>query len=222
MASVNKVIIVGNLGADPEVRQFPSGGSVTHINVATSERWTDKQTGQPREQTEWHRISLFNRLGEIAAQYLRKGSSVYIEGSLHTRKYTDQQGIERYSTEIKAQSMQMLGGSSYGSRSDGQQEGGFSGGYQNPPTYQNNVNASAQNFNTNTSSTFNSGGQNWHNQNPAFGGQSGYHPSNVVGHNQAPQATTTNTNQFMNNPPTAQPSKVITPPPSVADDDMPF
>ncbi|OPH36257.1 single-stranded DNA-binding protein [Moraxella equi] len=108
MSSVNKVIIVGRLGADPEVRQFQNGGQVTNLSIATSDRWTDKQTGEQKEQTEWHRVSLYNRLAEIAGQYLSKGSLVYIEGSLHTRKYTDQQGIERYSTEIKAQSMQML------------------------------------------------------------------------------------------------------------------
>lgn len=107
--------------------------------MATSDRWTDKQTGEQKEQTEWHRISLFNRLGEIAAQYLRKGSSVYIEGSLHTRKYTDNQGIERYTTEIKANQMQMLGG-----RNDGGYQGGgfnrqdnYNGGYQNNGGYNN-------------------------------------------------------------------------------------
>lgn len=110
MSSVNRVIIVGRLGQDPEVRQFQNGGSVTNISVATSERWTDKNTGEQKEQTEWHRVSLFNRLGETASRYLRKGSMVYIEGSLNTRKYTDQQGIERYSTEIRATNMVMLGG----------------------------------------------------------------------------------------------------------------
>ncbi|WP_296404263.1 single-stranded DNA-binding protein [Psychrobacter sp.] len=110
MRGVNKVIIVGNLGADPETRQFTNGGSVTNISVATSEQWTDKQTGEKREATEWHRISLFNRLGEIAAQYLRKGSQVYIEGSLRTRKWQDQNGQDRYSTEIRADQLQMLGG----------------------------------------------------------------------------------------------------------------
>ena len=110
MSSVNKVIIVGRLGNDPEVRQFQNGGGVTNISVATSERWSDKQTGEQKEVTEWHRVSLFNRLGEIAAQYLRKGSMVYIEGSLQTRKYTDLQGIERYGTEIRASEMRMLGG----------------------------------------------------------------------------------------------------------------
>lgn len=127
MRGVNKVIIVGNLGADPEVRQFSNGGSVTSISVATSEQWTDKQTGERRENTEWHRISLFNRLGEVAAQYLRKGSSVYIEGSLRTRKYQDQSGQDRYITEIRADNMQMLGGTGSG----GGQGGGYNQGNQN-------------------------------------------------------------------------------------------
>ena len=135
MSSVNKVIIVGRLGNDPEVRQFQNGGGVTNISVATSERWTDKNTGERKEQTEWHRISLFNRLGEIAAQYLRKGSMVYIEGSLQTRKYTDQQGIERYSTEIRASEMRMLSsnneqGGGYGNQG-GNNYGNNFGGYQN-------------------------------------------------------------------------------------------
>ena len=143
MRGVNKVIIVGNLGADPETRQFSNGGSVTNISVATSEQWTDKQTGEKREATEWHRISLFNRLGEIAAQYLRKGSKVYIEGSLRTRKWQDQSGQDRYTTEIRADQMQMLGGGSTGGgggfnqpQQSGQSGGGFGaqqnqgGGYQ--------------------------------------------------------------------------------------------
>tara|TARA_R110002073_G_scaffold187669_1_gene346388 strand:- start:608 stop:1105 length:498 start_codon:yes stop_codon:yes gene_type:complete len=108
MRGVNKVIIIGNLGADPEARQFNNGGSVTNISVATSEQWTDKQSGEQREATEWHRVSLFNRLGEIAAQYLRKGSKVYIEGSLRTRKYQAPDGSDRYATEIRADKMQML------------------------------------------------------------------------------------------------------------------
>ena len=134
MRGVNKVIIVGNLGADPETRQFSNGGSVTNISVATSEQWTDKQTGEKREATEWHRISLFNRLGEIAAQYLRKGSQVYIEGSLRTRKWQDQNGQDRYTTEIRADQMQMLGGGSGGGMGGGQpQQGGYGnqGGFQN-------------------------------------------------------------------------------------------
>ena len=108
MRGVNKVIIIGNLGADPEARQFNNGGSVTNISVATSEQWTDKQSGEKREATEWHRVSLFNRLGEIAAQYLRKGSKVYIEGSIRTRKYQAPDGSDRYATEIRADQMQML------------------------------------------------------------------------------------------------------------------
>ena len=110
MRGVNRTITVGTLGADPEVKQFANGGSVTTISVATSEQWNDKQTGEKREQTEWHRISLYQKLGEIAAQYLRKGSQVYIEGSLRTRKYQDQNGQDRYVTEIRADQMQMLGG----------------------------------------------------------------------------------------------------------------
>lgn len=129
MRGVNKVIIIGNLGADPEARQFSNGGSVTNISVATSEQWTDKQSGEKREATEWHRISLFNRLGEIAAQYLRKGSKVYIEGSLRTRKYQDPNGQDRYITEIRAEQMQMLDGATGGSN-----DGGFGG--QNSNQYQ--------------------------------------------------------------------------------------
>ena len=110
MRGVNKVIIIGNCGSDPEVKQFANGGSVTTISVATSEQWIDKQTGEKREATEWHRISLYQKLGEIAAHYLRKGSQVYIEGSLRTRKYQDQNGQDRYVTEIRADQMQMLGG----------------------------------------------------------------------------------------------------------------
>lgn len=110
MASVNKVIIVGNLGADPDVKTFENGGMIANVSVATSERWTDKQTGEAREQTEWHRVVFNNRLAEIAQQYLRKGSSIYVEGSLRTRKWTDANGIDRYSTEVRADMMQMLGG----------------------------------------------------------------------------------------------------------------
>ncbi|MEN6669210.1 single-stranded DNA-binding protein [Psychrobacter sp. B38] len=132
MRGVNKVIIIGNLGADPEARQFNNGGSVTNISVATSEQWTDKQSGEKREATEWHRISLFNRLGEIAAQYLRKGSKVYIEGSLRTRKYQDQNGQDRYITEIRAEQMQMLDGQSGGQSPDNSNFGGQNqGGYGN-------------------------------------------------------------------------------------------
>ena len=117
MASVNKAIIVGNLGRDPEVRYLPGGDAVARITVATTDKFKDKQTGEAREQTEWHRISFFGKLAEIAGQYLKKGSQVYVEGSIHTRKWTDKDGQEKYSTEIKGQSMRMLGGKPEGQSS---------------------------------------------------------------------------------------------------------
>ncbi len=107
---INKVILIGNLGRDPETRAMPSGASVCNLNIATSESWKDRQSGEQQERTEWHRVVLFNRLAEIAAEYLHKGSQVYIEGSLRTRKWQDKQGVERYTTEIVANEMQMLGG----------------------------------------------------------------------------------------------------------------
>ncbi len=113
---INKVILIGNLGQDPETRHIPSGGAVTNISIATSESWKDKETGQQQERTEWHRIVFFNRLAEIAGEYLRKGSKVYIEGSLRTRKWEDKDGNDRYTTEIVAREMQMLD-----SRQDAQQ-----------------------------------------------------------------------------------------------------
>jgi len=109
MASVNKVIIVGNLGRDPESRTFPSGDQVCNVTIATTDKWKDKQSGEMKEATEWHRVTFNGRLAEIAAQYLRKGSQVYVEGSLRTRKWTDKDGVEKYSTDIRADSMQMLG-----------------------------------------------------------------------------------------------------------------
>jgi len=121
MRGVNKVILVGTLGRDPETKTFPNGGSLTQFSIATSEVWTDKNTGVRKEQTEWHRIVLHNRLGEIAQQFLRKGSKVYIEGSLRTRQWTDQNGQERYTTEIRGDQMQMLD-----ARQQGEQ--GFAGG----------------------------------------------------------------------------------------------
>ena len=107
---INKVILIGNLGADPEVRYMPSGGAVTNLRVATTDSWKDKQTGEQQERTEWHRIVLFGRLAEIAGEYLRKGSQVYLEGRLQTRKWQGQDGNDRYTTEIVANDMQMLGG----------------------------------------------------------------------------------------------------------------
>jgi single-strand DNA-binding protein len=107
---VNKVIIVGNLGNDPDTRYMPSGSAVTNLSVATNESWKDKQTGEQKDRTEWHRVAMFGRLAEIAAEYLRKGSQVYIEGKLRTRKWQDQNGNDRWTTEIIADEMQMLGG----------------------------------------------------------------------------------------------------------------
>lgn len=205
MRGVNKVIIIGNLGADPEARQFNNGGSVTNISVATSEQWTDKQSGEKREATEWHRISLFNRLGEIAAQYLRKGSKVYIEGSLRTRKYQDPNGQDRYITEIRAEQMQMLDGQSGG------QEGGsgFSGQNQGQGGYGN------------------QGGQS--NQNN-FGQQANNQPAQQGGYNQASggqnsfnnQNAPAQQNQF--NQPAQKPaqSKPTAMPDGPVDDDIPF
>ena len=133
MASVNKVIIVGNLGRDPEIRYMPSGDAIANIAVATSYKSKDKNTGEQRETTEWHRISFFGRLAEIVGQYLKKGSSVYVEGRLQTRKYTDKDGVEKYATDIVAENMQMLGGRQ-GMGGDGGMDDG--GGYDAPPQRQ--------------------------------------------------------------------------------------
>jgi single-strand DNA-binding protein len=146
---INKVIIVGNVGGDPETRYMPSGSAVTNLTIATNESWKDKQTGEQKERTEWHRVAMFNRLAEIAAEYLRKGSQVYIEGKLRTRKWQDKAGQDRYTTEIIADEMQMLGGrggsgggggnfgggapSSGGQQGGGQQGGGQQGGGNAPP-----------------------------------------------------------------------------------------
>lgn len=128
MAGVNKVIIVGNLGADPEMRTMPNGEAVANISVATSESWTDKNTGERREITEWHRIVFYRRQAEVCGQYLRKGSKVYVEGKLRTRKWQDQNGQDRYTTEIQGDVMQMLD-------SRNSQGGDFGGGYPNQGGY---------------------------------------------------------------------------------------
>jgi single-strand DNA-binding protein len=121
---INKVILIGNLGADPETRAMPSGTTVANLRLATSESWRDKQSGEQQERTEWHRVALFGRLAEIAAEYLKKGSQVYIEGSLRTRKWQDKQGNERYSTEIIGNELQMLGGRGGGGGAAGAPERG--------------------------------------------------------------------------------------------------
>ena len=135
MASVNKVILVGNLGRDPEMRTFPSGDQVANVTMATTDKWRDRQSGEPREHTEWHRLVFNGRLAEIAGQYLRKGSQVYIEGSIRTRKWQDAQtGQDRYSTEIRVDQMQMLGSRQGmgGPSDDGGGYGGGEGGYDAP------------------------------------------------------------------------------------------
>jgi single-strand DNA-binding protein len=128
MASVNKVILVGNLGADPEVRYLPSGDAVANVRLATTDRYKDKQSGEFKEMTEWHRISFFGRLAEIVSEYLKKGSSVYIEGRIRTRKYQAQDGTDRYATEIVADQMQMLGGRGGAGGGGGGDDGGYSRG----------------------------------------------------------------------------------------------
>ncbi|KVU13816.1 single-stranded DNA-binding protein [Burkholderia ubonensis] len=129
MASVNKVILVGNLGADPEVRYLPSGDAVANIRLATTDRYKDKASGEFKEMTEWHRVAFFGRLAEIVSEYLKKGSSVYIEGRIRTRKWQGQDGQDRYSTEIVADQMQMLGGRGGSGGGGGGDEGGYGGGY---------------------------------------------------------------------------------------------
>ncbi len=154
MRGVNKVILVGTLGRDPETKTFPNGGSLTQFSIATSESWMDKNTGERKEQTEWHRIVLHNRLGEIAQQYLRKGSKVYIEGSLRTRQWTDQNGQERYTTEIRGEQMQMLDSN----RQQGEQ--GFApdnGGY-NQPRFNNNQQQGGGYNNQNNAGGYGNGG----------------------------------------------------------------
>ena len=128
MASVNKIILVGNLGRDPEMRSFPNGDQVANITIATTDKWKDKATGDMKEATEWHRVVFNGRLAEIAGQYLRKGSQVYIEGSLRTRKWTDKDGTEKATTEVRADQMQMLG--SRQGMGGGDEGGGGGGGYE--------------------------------------------------------------------------------------------
>lgn len=132
MASVNKVIIVGALGRDPDIRYMPNGDAACNLSVATSETWKDK-SGEKQERTEWHRISMFGKLAEIAGQYLAKGSSVYLEGKLQTRKWSDKDGVEKYTTEIIADRMQMLGGNREASRETGREQKPQQSRQQRPP-----------------------------------------------------------------------------------------
>lgn len=171
MRGVNKVILVGTLGADPEVKQFSNGGSITNISVATSEQWSDKQSGEKREATEWHRVSLANKLGEIAAQYLRKGSKVYIEGKISTRKYQAQDGSDRYATEIKAFSMQMLDSANSGQQQNNQ-------GYQQPTQNNQAPNPYAQQVAKNAQGMQGQVNQQFANQNQGFNNQPSQAPQN--------------------------------------------
>ncbi|OGB06154.1 MAG: single-stranded DNA-binding protein [Burkholderiales bacterium RIFCSPHIGHO2_12_FULL_69_20] len=126
MASVNKVILIGNLGRDPEVRYAPSGSAICNVAIATSRNWKDKTSGERQEETEWHRVVFYDRLAEIAGEYLKKGRPVYVEGRLKTRKWTDKDGVEKYTTEIVADQMQLLGGREGGGGGGGAEEGGYS------------------------------------------------------------------------------------------------
>ena len=189
---VNKVILVGNLGNDPEVRYMPNGNAVANLSLATSESWKDQQ-GQVQERTEWHRLTMYRRLAEIAGEYLKKGSQIYVEGKLQTRKWQDQQGQDKYTTEIIVDQMQMLGGR-------GGEGGGGNGGYQRPQNNQGGYNQAPAH-----------GG---YNQAPQQGGgqQGGYNSNQGGGYNQAPQGG----NQGQpKNPPMAEPDFDF-------DDDIPF
>ena len=189
---INKVILVGNLGNDPEVRYMPNGNAVANLSLATSESWKDQQ-GQVQERTEWHRLTMYRRLAEIAGEYLKKGSQIYVEGKLQTRKWQDQQGQDRYTTEIIVDQMQMLGGR-------GGEGGGGNGGYQRPQNNQGGYNQAPA--------------QGSYNQAPQQGGgqQGGYNSNQGGGYNQAPQGG----NQGQpKNPPMAEPDFDF-------DDDIPF
>lgn len=189
---VNKVILVGNLGNDPEVRYMPNGNAVANLSLATSESWKDQQ-GQVQERTEWHRLTMYRRLAEIAGEYLKKGSQIYVEGKLQTRKWQDQQGQDKYTTEIIVDQMQMLGGR-------GGDGGGGNGGYQRPQNNQGGYNQAPA--------------QGGYNQAAQQGGgqQGGYNQNQSGGYNQAPQGG----NQGQpKNPPMAEPDFDF-------DDDIPF
>ncbi|WP_338519795.1 single-stranded DNA-binding protein [Alteromonas gracilis] len=190
---VNKVILVGNLGNDPEVRYMPNGNAVANLSLATSESWKDQQ-GQVQERTEWHRLTMYRRLAEIAGEYLKKGSQIYVEGKLQTRKWQDQQGQDRYTTEIIVDQMQMLGGR-------GAEGGGGNGGYQR------------QQNNQGGGYNQNQGGYQQQGGGQQQGGQGGYNQNQGGSYNQAPQG---GSNQSQpKTPPMAEPDFDF-------DDDIPF
>ncbi|ENV48583.1 single-stranded DNA-binding protein [Acinetobacter brisouii] len=203
MRGVNKVILVGTLGRDPETKTFPNGGSLTQFSIATSDSWVDKSTGERKEQTEWHRIVLHNRLGEIAQQYLRKGSKVYIEGSLRTRQWTDQNGQERYSTEIRGDQMQMLDST----RGQSEQGAGDNSGYGQPRFNNNNQQGGANN---------NYGGG--YGQNTGFNQQGGSQGGGFNNYG----AGNNNAQGGFNNNQAAKPKPAAAPAPTDLDDDLPF
>ena len=203
MRGVNKVILVGTLGRDPETKTFPNGGSLTQFSIATSDSWVDKSTGERKEQTEWHRIVLHNRLGEIAQQYLRKGSKVYIEGSLRTRQWTDQNGQERYSTEIRGDQMQMLDST----RGQSEQGAGDNSGYGQPRFNNNNQQGGANN---------NYGGG--YGQNTGFNQQGGSQGGGFNNYG----AGNNNAQVGFNNNQAAKPKPAAAPAPTDLDDDLPF
>lgn len=239
--SVNKVILVGNLGNDPEVRNFDNGGMIATVSIATSERWTDRNTGERKEHTEWHRVVFNNRLAEVASQYLRKGSQIYVEGSLRTRKWQDTQtGQERYTTEIRADNMQMLGNRASGDNGGyANPQGGYANSNANPnQQYQNQGNQGGQYPNTAYQQANQFGGQNssgyaQSQPNQAYP-NSGYPQErasqaqgNPMAQNHAfgqpthiEQNTGMSPTQKPNTPSTNQP--VITPSQGLSDDDMPF
>lgn len=206
MRGVNKVILVGTLGKDPETKTFANGGSLTQFSIATSDSWTDKNTGERKEQTEWHRIVLNNRLGEIAQQYLRKGSKVYIEGSLRTRQWTDQGGQERYTTEVRGEQMQMLDS---GNRQQGDQASSAENTGYNQPRFNNKQGAANSGYNNN-------------NNNNA---QGGYGNNQGGGFNNNPQAgsgyANNNPSAFQPKAPQSAPSAPVAAPADL-DDDLPF
>lgn len=208
MRGVNKVIILGNLGADPEYHQFNDGGAIANISVATSEQWNDRQTGERREKTEWHRISLSNRgnykMADIANQYLRKGSKVYIEGSLHTRKYQDQNGQDRYITEIRADNLQMLDSPNSSNAGMGNpQTYNQQGGYPNSNHFQDQGGYPNQNSQPNNYS-------NQYNQPNQGNQQNSLQNGNPAEHQNNPNTNQNHggdyQNNFKNNPPTQTPN----------------
>lgn len=213
MRGVNKVILVGTLGKDPETKTFPNGGSITQFSIATSESWMDKNTGERKEQTEWHRIVLNNRLGEIAQQYLRKGSKVYIEGSLRTRQWTDQNGQERYATEIRGEQMQMLDSRQSQQNQGDSAYGGGNSNYQNP--YNSNTgNQYNQGFNSPNTANQNNGNQ--------AGGYNNQAPQGGYG-NQANSGNGYGNQGGFNTPPVQKPAPAAKPAASTEpDDDLPF